>query len=318
VHIRGMSSAGVGEGYKRSLNVSLDFADSKQRLYGYKTLNLLNAHEDPTFLHTVLYSHIARQYTAAPKANFAKVVINGESWGVYANVQQFDKISVKEWFPAAKGDKGKKGDAKGKEKGENKGDKSARWKVPGSPGGRGGLNYLGEDVEAYKRTYEIKSDDDEKSWKALVELCRTLEQTPTDQLEEALKPILDIDGVLWFLAMENVFINSDGYWIRAYPIPSDRLLAKKRMIEAMTRRLFNLVVTNVPGPQFPLYAAGARMLAMYPVVPLAKGQALSIGLTSYDGGVYYGLNADRDAMADVDVLAGLLEESLAELVGTVH
>jgi hypothetical protein len=59
------------------------------------------------------------------------------------------------------------------------------------------------------------------------------------------------------------------------------------------------------------------MLSMYPVVPLAKGQALSIGLTSYNGGVFYGLNADRDAMPDIDVLAGLIEESLAELVGTV-
>jgi diacylglycerol O-acyltransferase len=90
-----------------------------------------------------------------------------------------------------------------------------------------------------------------------------------------------------------------------------------RAASSVTRRLFNLVVTNVPGPQFPLYAAGARMLSMYPVVPLAKGQALSIGVTSYDGGVYYGLNADRDALPDVDVLASLLEESLAELVGTV-
>jgi WS/DGAT/MGAT family acyltransferase len=90
-----------------------------------------------------------------------------------------------------------------------------------------------------------------------------------------------------------------------------------RVAAGFTRRLFNLVVTNVPGPQFPLYAAGARMLEMYPVVPLAKGQAVAIGLTSYDGGLYYGLNADRDAMPDVDVLAGLLEESLAELVGTV-
>jgi WS/DGAT/MGAT family acyltransferase len=89
-----------------------------------------------------------------------------------------------------------------------------------------------------------------------------------------------------------------------------------RTASVMTRRLFNLVVTNVPGPQFPLYAAGARMLSMYPVVPLAKNQALSIGLTSYDGGVYYGLNADRDAMADIDVLASCLNESLAELVGT--
>ena len=91
-----------------------------------------------------------------------------------------------------------------------------------------------------------------------------------------------------------------------------------RVASSFTRRLFNLVVTNVPGPQFPLYAAGARMLSMYPVVPLAKGQAVSIGLTSYDGGVFYGLNADRDAMPDVDVLASLIEESLAELVGTVR
>ena len=90
-----------------------------------------------------------------------------------------------------------------------------------------------------------------------------------------------------------------------------------RAASTVTRRVFNLVVTNVPGPQFPLYAMGARMLEMYPVVPLAKGQAVSVGVTSYDGGVYYGLNADRDAMPDVDVLAACLEESLAELVGTV-
>jgi WS/DGAT/MGAT family acyltransferase len=89
-----------------------------------------------------------------------------------------------------------------------------------------------------------------------------------------------------------------------------------RTASSLTRRLFNVVVTNVPGPQFPLYAAGARMLSMYPVVPLAKNQAVSIGLTSYDGGVFYGLNADRDAMPDIDVLASCIEESLAELVST--
>lgn len=91
-----------------------------------------------------------------------------------------------------------------------------------------------------------------------------------------------------------------------------------RVASGFSRRLFNLVVTNVPGPQVPLYAAGARMLEMYPVVPLSKGQGLSVGVTSYDGGVYYGLNADRDALPDVDVLAGCLEESLAELAGTVR
>jgi hypothetical protein len=55
------------------------------------------------------------------------------------------------------------------------------------------------------------------------------------------------------------------------------------------------------------------MRDMYPVVPLAKGQAVSIGITSYDGGVFYGLNADRDAMGDVDVLADAIGASLDEL-----
>lgn len=94
--------------------------------------------------------------------------------------------------------------------------------------------------------------------------------------------------------------------------------AAARLASGLSRRLFNLVVSNVPGPQHPLYAAGARMLECYPVVPLARGQALSIGLTSYDGGVFYGLNADRDAMPDVDVLAGCLEDALAELLETAR
>ncbi|MFN8147710.1 MAG: wax ester/triacylglycerol synthase family O-acyltransferase [Candidatus Nanopelagicales bacterium] len=93
--------------------------------------------------------------------------------------------------------------------------------------------------------------------------------------------------------------------------------AAARTANDWSRRMFNLVVTNVPGPQFPLYAGGALMLGAYPVVPLAKGQAVSIGLTSYDGGMYFGLNADRDAMTDVDVLAECLVSSLHELLDTV-
>jgi diacylglycerol O-acyltransferase len=87
-----------------------------------------------------------------------------------------------------------------------------------------------------------------------------------------------------------------------------------RAARGLSRRLFNLVVTNVPGPQFPLYAAGSRMLEVFPVVPLARGQGLSIGMTSYDGRVYFGLNADRDSVGDVDVLADLIEQEVGELV----
>ncbi len=87
-----------------------------------------------------------------------------------------------------------------------------------------------------------------------------------------------------------------------------------RLASQFSSQLYNVLVTNVPGPARPLYAMGARMLDMYPVVPLAGGQTVSIGVTSYDGGVHYGLNSDRDAVPDVDVLAAAMPEALAELV----
>jgi WS/DGAT/MGAT family acyltransferase len=88
-----------------------------------------------------------------------------------------------------------------------------------------------------------------------------------------------------------------------------------RAANRLTRRMYSLVVTNVPGPQQPLYAAGARMREMFPILPLNKGQALSIALTSYDGGVFFGVNADRDAVPDVNAVAAALRDALDELVG---
>ena len=90
-----------------------------------------------------------------------------------------------------------------------------------------------------------------------------------------------------------------------------------RVAAAQTRRGFHLVVTNVPGPQFPLYAAGASMLESYPVPPLLPGHAVSIGVTSYDAHVYFGLTGDRDAVPDLDVLAQCLVDALEELVDRV-
>ncbi len=85
----------------------------------------------------------------------------------------------------------------------------------------------------------------------------------------------------------------------------------------LSRRLYNLMITNVPGPQEPLYLDGARLEEVYPVQPLSQGQALAIGVTSYHGGVYYGLNADRRTISDPDPIADLIAESLTELVETV-
>jgi hypothetical protein len=80
-----------------------------------------------------------------------------------------------------------------------------------------------------------------------------------------------------------------------------------------SQRFFNLVVTNVPGPQIPLYLLGRRLRALYPVVPITGRQALGIAVMSYDGHLGFGLLADYDALADVDVLATALREAIDAL-----
>jgi diacylglycerol O-acyltransferase / wax synthase len=79
------------------------------------------------------------------------------------------------------------------------------------------------------------------------------------------------------------------------------------------QRFFNLVVTNVPGPQFPLYVLGRRLQVLYPVVPLARRQALGIAVMSYDGHLGFGLLADYDALPGLEGLARDLRLAIASL-----
>jgi hypothetical protein len=79
------------------------------------------------------------------------------------------------------------------------------------------------------------------------------------------------------------------------------------------QRFFNVVITNVPGPQIPLYLAGKRMIDTFPMVPLAKNQALGIALLSYAGRINFGLVGDYDLLWDLDDFADDVQDSLAEL-----
>jgi hypothetical protein len=205
---RGNNSFGnVPAGLKRPLSVTVDFIHD-QRLLGHASLNLLNANQDPSFLRTPLYLDIARQYIPAPKANFVRVVINGESWGIYVNQQTFSKEFVREIFATAGG---------------------TRWKSPNNSTG-GGLSYLGDSIDLYRRWYEMKGKDDTLAWRKLIHVTKVLSQTPPEGLEAALAPVMDVDEVLKFLALDVALVNGDGYWrdgsdFNLYLNPQGRLIA---------------------------------------------------------------------------------------------
>ncbi len=189
---RGNSSYfSVSPDLKRSINLYIDHKHNSQKLLGYKTLNLLNSNSDPTFMREVIYSHIARDYIPAFKGNFIKVVINGESWGIYSNIQQYNKDFLEDNFNTRGG---------------------VRWKIGAGGGGRGNLRYPGNKKEDYAG-FQLRTDGSEDAWKELLQFTKLLEETPIDQLEEKLHGRFNLDGALWSLALECVF-QDEGYFTR--------------------------------------------------------------------------------------------------------
>lgn len=192
IQFRGNSSFWtVSKGRKRSMSVTFDHVVKGQNLEGYRAITLLNAHADPTFLRSVLYLDLVKQYLPAPKANYVRVVINGELWGIYINQQRYNKDCLKDAF-------GTRGGIRFKSSNRSR---------------KGSLSYLGPDVDEYRKWYEIKSKDKDESWAPLIEVTRILAETPADSLEKALAPIFDIDGALRYLALDIVVQSGDGYWL---------------------------------------------------------------------------------------------------------
>ncbi len=85
--------------------------------------------------------------------------------------------------------------------------------MPGNPGADGGLAYRGAELASYKERFSLKSGK-ESAWNDLINLCKVLTETPIDELEAKLEPILDIEGALTFLALDIASVNMDGYWTR--------------------------------------------------------------------------------------------------------
>ena len=95
--------------------------------------------------------------------------------------------------------------------------------------------------------------------------------------------------------------------------PQDRVILGLGVRLLSRLHPYNLIVTNVPGPQVPLYLLGARLLGGFPQVPLFENQGLGIALFSYCGSLGFGFNADRELVPDLDVFAAAVQQGFTEL-----
>lgn len=204
VRFKGSSSYNnIGNSPKKSFNISMDAFIEGQELMGYGTLNLNNCYHDPSFLREITYQNLIKDHVVTTKGNYVHLFINGQDWGLYANVQQVNKDLYKEWFYSNDG---------------------ASWRCkrpPGSPASSGSdgdgtaaLNNLGNDSTDYQPYYYLKFTDQTDHWTRLVQLCNVLDTVHPSRMASILSDYLDIDRSLWFLASEIAYCDDDSYVLK--------------------------------------------------------------------------------------------------------
>ena len=186
IRYKGFSSVSVFY-TKNPFNIKLDYTYPDSAYQGYNKIKLSNVIQDPSFVREALSYEIARNYMPAGKANFAKLFINGEYWGLYTNVEAVNKRFLSQHFQSTDGSFFKCNPEELELFGENA-------NLSNSPG---------TSPEDYYELYSIKSDD---GWEELVDFIATLNENPTE-----IEPLLNIDRALWMHALNYSFINFDSY-----------------------------------------------------------------------------------------------------------
>ncbi|MBC7774699.1 MAG: CotH kinase family protein, partial [Phycisphaerae bacterium] len=175
---------------KNPLHIELNYVKKGQNYNGVKDIKLGNGFSDPTFVREPLSYEIARKYMDAPRANHAKVWMNGTYWGLYSNVESVNKQFLRDHYYTD---------------GDNPFFKCnpEDFGGPGTGGNYPDLVYSSTDSAFYYNKYDIQSD---YGWKELLQLMETLKNNPNSAAN-----ILDVDRALWMLAFNNVLINLDSY-----------------------------------------------------------------------------------------------------------
>lgn len=265
--VDGVSYEGVGVRYKgdtsyrnatttkKSFAIEVDNSDPETLLMGYKTLNLNNAFSDASFMREVLYNNFCRDYVPSPQTNFVHLFVNGSDYGVYINAQQENGDFINEFFQDNDGDRWRAGLVPSTT--DNGG---GGGRPPGSGGGGGGgnttglnfggdLSWLGTDVTLYESGYILKTDKNPDPWTALVKTIDVLNNTAIEELPSKLDEVMAVDRFLWLLALENLFLDSDGYLAKAgdYLLYHDINTGRPHPIQHDGNETFNADATEISG-----------------------------------------------------------------------
>ncbi|MBX3375486.1 MAG: CotH kinase family protein [Phycisphaeraceae bacterium] len=191
VRIRGNTSytALPAGSEKFSLNVDVDFVNPNQSIQGYSSLNLNNGWRDPTFCREAMYNTYVSQFIPNPRANQVVVTLNGANWGVYVNVQQFNKKMLSTHFADTNG---------------------LRIKCANNPNGPG-LTYNGTNPAGYSG-YEIKDDGGlADPWGALIAVCNAVTNGNLANWSTTIDPLFAVDPSTWSVVLENYLTDDDSY-----------------------------------------------------------------------------------------------------------
>jgi hypothetical protein len=192
ISIKGASSK-LMPGNKKPFNVTMDTFVAGQELMGVTTMNLNNGAVDPTMTREVSSFWIFRNYFPAPRTAYVRLHFNNQFWGVYILVEQPNKDMMERWFTDEEGTR-------------YKADRPSGVQINSST-----LNWLGSGVSAYQQNYELKNSTHKNAWTDLVNLCDKLNNTPDPQFKTEIVKWLDVDRALWYLACNNMVVNSDEY-----------------------------------------------------------------------------------------------------------
>ncbi|MDW3647336.1 MAG: CotH kinase family protein [Bacteroidia bacterium] len=205
VRFKGATSYRRNNTDKKSFNITLDYIIDGQDIEGYNTFNLNCGWDDNSSMKEVLYNTLGYRYYMGLKSNYANLSINGQYWGPYQSVQQFDSDYIKEWYLSNNGTIWRAERTAGTTGGGGGGGR------PNFGAGRSSLNYNGPDSSDYNTDYTLKRTEQADPWAGLIAACDVLNNEPLISLEEELSKVLDIDKTCWYLAHEVIFSDDDSY-----------------------------------------------------------------------------------------------------------